>query len=825
MYYLGRGSGSLRPVTYGDFAMLSSRTDEKGSYLIEVAVVTMGLVFFIVGAFDVARIFQARGAVRAGVREGLRCLYPTDHGCSGVVSPGPSPPSTLFDAWVWKHGVLYAVPHQPWTAAASWIAEPGLETPQVERSIQSIDIEQKKYRFEQQEVLYPVQAHSPYILQVRSLPRVGGTNPLNPKFFIPATTEEMSSNETKDLTSVGTSSSNKLKGIETGFEDRFNIGSFTFNASKAWASSAGDMKLISEIEASKGVEVPCYSDSRVQDGNDPTLQWAQSPRACQYRDSNKPLWSSGKLSVPLMFQISGTASVITGANKGSGGKILISMSWNDGTRANTKRLGGRAFSGDAGGNFIVRGAALSDVKEESRKYYENYTDEITDYGTLPLVPFDTQVTINFYLVSTDGKSVGWRGDKIKLFYPSFAFAHEIFDCRYSADPSKCAQQPANVVTLYNTVDLSQQLTLNTPPAAVCQRTEKEGYEPDPSRRLQEISSCISTTGSCSSRCIDLGGCNPAPHRFWTGDLQPSGVCEVGTKNYLCDELKKRYLMGCVPSDDDLSKIPPECTVSDFNPVLDKLQKINYSPQVMVEPDKRLACSGEPLPECAKPHRSVTKEEEVWPVTPERAQQCSDARFRTPGSFTTEPLPVNYCIDRGAELEKKYREKNKVPISVPIDVKPGEKQDQYQPAPPTDICIPSTPVDGELEKSLCGERLSRSAAYQCCKDNGERCKLKPIVDLKPGDPVNNDDKLFLSAAAKRVVDTVQVGYPPAQRLNTCDGKAKNCLMVSTKLIDDRKRAQVSAEVTVPLQLSALFGSNGVTVRHDETRLMEHTFLAE
>lgn len=68
--------------------MQSSRISEKGSYLLEVAVVTMGLVFFIVGAFDVARIFQARGAVRAGVREGLRCLYPTDHGCSGVVSPG-----------------------------------------------------------------------------------------------------------------------------------------------------------------------------------------------------------------------------------------------------------------------------------------------------------------------------------------------------------------------------------------------------------------------------------------------------------------------------------------------------------------------------------------------------------------------------------------------------------------------------------------------------------------------------------------------------------------------------------------------------------------
>lgn len=808
--------------------MLSSRTSEKGSYLLEVAVVTMGLVFFIVGAFDVARIFQARGAVRAGVREGLRCLYPTDHGCSGVVSPGPSPPSTLFDAWVWKHGVLYAVPHQPWTAAASWIAEPGLETPQVERSIQSVDIEQKNYRFEQQEVLYPVQAHSPYILQVRSLPRVDG-DPLNPGFFLPG-----SKGLTKMLPNHTVNLNNKLNNINVVASKKLGDGtqSYTFNMGDAWQSPASDLLLINQIQSSKGVTVPCYSDTPLENWNDQTLQWSQGYNQCQYRKQNaadsgyNSLMKGGKLHVPLMFQISGTSSVIKDATKESGGTVLISMQWKDagGTQQNND-LGGRVFSKDGGNaNFIVRGAAYSDIINED-PYRNNYNNEITAHGTLPLIPFDAQVTIKFVLKSKDGKQVSWQGGDLKLFYPSFKFVHETFDCKYSANPAACAQPPANVKTLYNEVNFSQQLKLNTPLNALCQRTEKEGYESDASRRLKEISSCINATGSCSSRCKELGVCTPAKHSFWTGDLQPSGVCEVGTKNYLCDELKKRYLMGCVPSDDDLSKIPPECTVSDFNPVLDKLQKINYSPQVMVEPDKRLACSGEPLPECAKPHRSVTKEEEVWPVTPERAQQCSDARFRTPGSFTTEPLPVNYCIDRGAELEKKYREKNKVPISVPIDVKPGEKQDQYQPAPPTDICIPSTPVDGAIKESLCGERLSRSAAYQCCKDNGERCKLKPIVDLKPGDPVNNDDKLFLSAAAKRVVDTVQVGYPPAQRLNTCDGKAKNCLAVSTKLIDDRKRAQVSAEVTVPLQLSALFGSNGVTVRHDETRLMEHTFLAE
>lgn len=813
--------------------MLRSRTDEKGSYLLEVAVVTMGLVFFIVGASDVARIFQARGAVRAGVREGLRCLYPTDHGCSGVVSPGASSPSTLFDAWVWKHGLLYAVPHQPWTAAASWIAEPGLETPQVERFIQSVDIEQKNYRFEQQEVLYPVQAHSPYLLQVRSFPQVSGT-PLNPTFVIPGTTTAMSHSAEYGLGKVNqvtkfTLGIRKDGSKEDGFESRFLIGSKTFNIKNAWESSPKDMEDINQIQSSKGVTVPCYSGTLQQGATGQTLQWPQGATACQYRDSSAPLWKNGKLHVPLMFQISGTSSVIRDAR---GGSVLISMHWKgaDG-KQHDKDLGGRVFEGGGGANanFIVRGAAFSDIENKAKPLYQiSYTKEITSYGTLPLIPVDADVTINFFLVSKDGKQVSWQGGDLKLSYPSFKFVHETFDCDYSANPAACAQPPpAYVKTLYNELNLSQQLKLNTLPDPVCQRTEKEGYEPDPSRRLQEISSCISATGSCSSRCKDLGVCNPAPHSFWTGDLQPSGACKVDTKNYLCEELKKRYLMGCVPSDDDLSKIPPECPVSDFNPNLDKLSKINYPIviQVMGAPDKRLACSGEPLPECAKPHRSVTKEEEVWPVTLERAQKCSDALFGTPGSFTTDPLPVNNCIDHGAELEKKYREENKVPISVPIDITPGKMKDQYQPAPPTDSCILSKPVDGELEKSLCGERLSRSAAYQCCKDNGERCKLKPIVDLKPGDPVNNDDKLFLSAAAKRVVDTVQVGYPPAQRLNTCDGKAKNCLMVSTKLIDDRKRAQVSAEVTVPLQLSALFGSNGVTVRHDETRLMEHTFLAE
>jgi len=570
--------------------MLSSRTSEKGSYLLEVAVVTMGLVFFIVGAFDVARIFQARGAVRAGVREGLRCLYPTDHGCSGVVSPGPSTPSTLFDAWVWKHGVLYAVPHQPWTAAASWIAEPGLETPQVERSIQSVDIEQKKYRFEQQEVLYPVQAHSPYLLQVRSLPRVDG-DPLDPGFFLPGSSgsTKMLPNQTVKLNNIDVVASQKLGD---------GTKSYTFNMMDAWQSSASDLALINQIQSSKGVTVPCYSDTPLENWNDQTLQWSQGYNQCQYRKQNaadsgyNSLMKGGKLHAPLMFQISGKASVIKNA---TGGTLLISMQWKDaGGKQQKNDLGGRVFSGGGNANFIVRGAASSDIINDGA--YTIYKEEIKDHGTLPLIPFDADVTIKFVLKSKDGQQVKWEGGELRLFYPAFKFVHETFDCKYSANPAACAQPPANVKTLYNEVNLSQQLKLNTPLNAVCQRTEKVGYEPDPSRRLQEISSCISTTGSCSSLCKDLGVCNLAPHSFWTGNLQPSAACEVINKNYPCKELKKRYLMGCVPPD-DLSKIPPECPVSDFNPVLDKLSKINYPfvIQVMGAPDKRLACSGEPLP--------------------------------------------------------------------------------------------------------------------------------------------------------------------------------------------------------------------------------------
>ena len=62
--------------------MRRQKTCVRGSYLLEAAIVTFGLAVFLVGASDVARIFHARSALRAGVREGLRCLYPTDGGCA-----------------------------------------------------------------------------------------------------------------------------------------------------------------------------------------------------------------------------------------------------------------------------------------------------------------------------------------------------------------------------------------------------------------------------------------------------------------------------------------------------------------------------------------------------------------------------------------------------------------------------------------------------------------------------------------------------------------------------------------------------------------------
>jgi hypothetical protein len=79
--------------------------------------------------------------------------------------------------------------------------------------------------------------------------------------------------------------------------------------------------------------------------------------------------------------------------------------------------------------------------------------------------------------------------------------------------------------------------------------------------------------------------------------------------------------------------------------------------------------------------------------------------------------------------------------------------------------------------------------------------------------------ILSAAQRRVVDVVQVGYPPARYQGVCSATDPDCLQVSTSLTDDDTAAVVSAKVSVPLRFLNLFDQDLAVIEHSSTRVLE------
>jgi hypothetical protein len=103
---------------------------QTGSYLLEFALAALGVAFFVVGVSDLAKIFHARGAVHAGVSEGLRCLYPTDPTCANVSLPNADITGSRYNAWVWgTEGSL--LPQSSYLLSASLFNEPVQAAPRM----------------------------------------------------------------------------------------------------------------------------------------------------------------------------------------------------------------------------------------------------------------------------------------------------------------------------------------------------------------------------------------------------------------------------------------------------------------------------------------------------------------------------------------------------------------------------------------------------------------------------------------------------------------------------------------------------------------------
>lgn len=335
--------------------MLRTPSRELGSYVLEVAGVVMGLGIFILGAADVTRVFQARGAVRAAVNDGARCLFPTDAAC---VSRGPStldPSSRRFDVWVWGAG--YKIPQESFSASAQWQTEPVYETNVLKRPIKDVIVEHDQFQYSSRQVLYPTVANTAYLLQTRFIPVVTGGSGVDPVFSDPVTWHNAKPHAAYSLATISGSVSS-AEGAKRG--ERVKIGTVDFHLEDAWPTAKEDKKAIAALGKPYSDTVPCYAGHTKEVENVTSLDWTKvAPAQCRYRifknlweqssewktfgggsTASEELWTSGALRVPLMFHVSGSAK---DSAEGSDGRLSIVMSWRNESSSGVKELGGRVL--------------------------------------------------------------------------------------------------------------------------------------------------------------------------------------------------------------------------------------------------------------------------------------------------------------------------------------------------------------------------------------------------------------------------------------------------------------------------------------------------
>lgn len=776
-----------------------------GSYLLEAAVVTFGLLFFIVGASDIARIFHAREALRAGIRDGLRCLYPTDAGCSASGTDTFAPSQTRYEVDVWNEVATYTMPQTILSAHASWTTEPELITPLEEERVSSVAVKLARDQLKENQVLFPVRGHYPYLLQKRDLPMLGGGNPLMPEFFDRTTQQAVLPDQVVDLSSIA-ASTRAVTGVSaTGFEPRFRVGGARFSVSDAWVDAAKDSALIRQIEREQQVAVECFSGPRAKRGSDFYIDWSvtKNPPRCSYRGGAQ-LFSGGELSVPIMFRVSGSTR---GTSVRGQGKVLVSLRWERGRESRTQLLGGRLISAGASGNFIVRGAALEDIRVDAQRPYTPsgaYGDEIRSHGTLMLIPVNAQVFIDVYLISSNGQPVSWQGSRLELFYPSFSFVPEKFSCDFSADPEVCKGKTP-VRPLYATLDPSRELRGQETSRTQCAREKPAGFEEDENEFLSRLRTRI-RTGALQAR----------PTSYWRLDPLGEGRCRPQDKRVTCAAEGRVRLKGCSEcGGGETNVLPAGCSEPTFEAGRDTVEEVTCSRIAIEAVDRRRACTGDELPTCAAPHALEGNRFLLL-----GGSQCVRAVTHNPAPLRTAPSPTSRCGEQTG-LDVEYRRMHHVPDGVPIVVESLPADDRALDTPPSDPCVVYESVLKPGPKTQCGHLASSDVASKCCADNGGRCSITPVVS-GPSTGFNQSPQILLDRASERVIRTVQAAYPSARRPGSCERDAENCLQISSVHEAAAKTVMLNAEVKVPIRLASVFGATGVTVQHQELRGLEHRF---
>ena len=791
----------------------SSKAGQTGSYLLEFALATLGVAFFIVGVSDLAKIFHARGAVHAGVSEGLRCLYPTDPTCANVTLPNAEITGSRYNAWIWgTEGSL--LPQSSYLLSASLFNEPVQVAPRMASRLTSLRVAHAQTGYAPHVVQFPVSAHAPYLLTIRDLPRIGGADPMRPTFRDRYTGQDMTPNRAFAIQTIqGNGQRTKPSSRRTEYDSTFEIGSRSFTLTDAWSLRPSDSAVMVDISTKFGREVPCYRGAVDSSTGASRIKWneTKAPTTCTHREQQSSgtttqvnLLEGTALRVPLMIRISGVPLRMTSS---AIGKVVALLEWRGTAGSGSRELGGRVFSSGSSGNLIVRGADQSDIYASSwPPYEERYSREIELHGTLPLIPVGSTVTVRLFLSSVNGEPVGWEGREIEVFYPRYQFVHEIHSCGHSANPETCAISPAPVRPLYTALDSGRELTLKQERPRECKRNEPTPLEQSGESVLARLTDSIRR------------GEAPQGYSFWLAAQQGADPCTPIVKTYSCSDEYREHLKGCGPAYSP-DYVRSRCPMEDFRADTDEISDMSVDEQARSNSEKRGECSEEAFPECVAPYVTSSGTRFLGGA----ANNCTSAINVSPASERIGPFYDNLCESVSERVRERYRTIHKVPADIPISVVSLSEAPVFSLRAPTDSCISrESTLGGDPRRVLCGRSVSRTAARRCCERHEGRCSLEEL----PPPPGRINDGLMTvieEAAENRVIETIQAIYPRAQGPSTCEMGSENCINVDAQVIGNDSIARVQASVKVPLTMAQWFLSDGITLEYHEERALERALM--
>ena len=773
---------------------------EQGSYILEAAGVVVGIAVFIVGASDVARIFQARGALRAAVHDGLRCLYPTDAECVESANKSLSPSTKRYNVWVWGSG--YRIPQEAYLASAQWQTEPVYEVPVDSGELVSLELEQDPFQYMTREVLYPTTAHVGYLAQTSQLPHVNGGTPLEPYFVDPMTRGRAIPQQTLSLSRVQGVTSDGTTYWETGgFQERFKIGSVSFSMKDAWPLATRDRAEISAIAQRGALSLPCFSGPLQRSSAGTSVAWGTGSLArCAYRGDSSGIWNNNALSVPLMFRVSGKTQ---GTNRFGEGRVLLSLSWRSAAGSGTLPLGGRVIKSGGSGNFIPRGLALEDIRDNLEYQYKDYGDELVLYGKLPLIPQDATVTLSIFLVSVNKRPVAWAGDSIEIFHPRYQFNHERYDCGYSADPRICLSPPPAPVALVDvpTDGVPQVVPVGLP---ICSLIKRDEVETNPQRLLAQIVQKIRI------------GASLEPRQFSEQVVLDKSQCASRMTRWPCAHNEPvLFVRGCETTN-SIAQTMERCGVPSEEVLRSRIASVETLTKNTRELQSFRGCSGQTMPECAKNNaRKIA--DQIWYPSKDTLSRCTTSALQKAPAVTIGPLNESTCEDRTAHVRDLYRRREKVPAEVPINLTRLSAPAMFSVSPPVGSCTRFQGAESSGERLLCGRSVGALTAERCCSAAHGLCSREEVST--DGGASGSHTRAILDAATQRVLEGIQAGYSAARYGEACGEDSAHCATVDAQISPESMTAKVSARLTIPLRLLSFGNERETTVEYTAERALE------